>query len=103
MGVAVQTEFIGKATVRVWAYVYDDDDALADPTSINVTIKDKDGAAPVDDEAMSPVGGTDGTYTYDYQTTAATTKGWYNVEVVVVDGAGAVAKTSIGTYAFRIK
>lgn len=43
MGIAVIAEFIAKATVRVVAYIYNDADALVDPTSIKVIIKDPDG------------------------------------------------------------
>ena len=102
MGIEVKAEFIGKATIRVWSYVYDNDDALVDPTnSIEVTIKDKNGTIAVDEQAMTK--SDTGIYTYDYNTTTSTTKGWYNVEVVVIDGTEAGAKTSVGTCAFKIK
>lgn len=44
MDIVTIIEFIAKTTVKVWAFVYDEDGALADPTgSIKVIIKDKDG------------------------------------------------------------
>lgn len=106
MGIEVITEFIAKATVRVRAYVYDDDDALVDATtSIKVIITDPSGTTVVPsagngDDDMTKA--ATGTYTLDYKTTTSTTKGWYNVQVIVIDGSGDTAKTSLGTSGFNV-
>jgi hypothetical protein len=101
MGVKVQAVFIGGATVRVRAYVYDDDDALVDPTSASVTIIDPDSTTQVDDTAMEE---TDtGIRDYFYNTDSDTTKGHWRGTVKVVDGSGDTAKTSIEPFGFEIK
>ena len=41
--IQVVVEFVAKTTVRSVAYVYDDDDNLVEPTSVLVTLIDKDG------------------------------------------------------------
>ena len=98
----VVIEFIAKTTVRVRAYVYDDDGALVDPTtSIKVTIYDPDGTKQVDGIAMTK--DVTGIYDYYYQTTTSTTIGWWRGEIVVVDGTDPNDKTSVGTFSFRIK
>lgn len=100
----VQIEFIAKTTVRVIAYVYDDDGALVDPvTSIKVTITDPNGDVQVDEEAMTQQDSVTGVYEYYHKTEAAATKGQWTGEVEVIDGSGAGAKTSMGTFEFRIK
>ena len=106
MAIEVITQFIAKATVRVWAYVYDVDDALVDAsTSIKVIIKDPNGTTVVPsagngDDDMTKA--ATGTYTYDYKTTTSSEKGWYPVEVTVIDGSGATEKTSVGTDGFNV-
>jgi len=101
MPIEVITEFIAKTTVRVLAYVYDDAGNLVDPTSIKVTITDPDGTKKVDGVAMTK--GDTGIYSYYYKTTTSTTKDWWTGEVEVIDGTGEAAKTSLGTFSFRIK
>ena len=101
MSVEAQTEFIAKATVRVHAKVYDDDNALADPTSITATIKDPHSATQVDAQAMTK--DSTGVYNYYYQTNTSTTKGNWTGEVITIDGTGAGAKTSVSTFDFRIE
>lgn len=103
MGIKVQVDFIGRATVQIRAYVYDDDDALVDPTSCKVTILDPDGTTIVDAASMTPLAATDGIYDYFYNTTSATAKGAWSGEVVTVDGSGDTAKTTIASFGFRIK
>lgn len=100
--IEVITEFIAKATVRVIAYVYDDDGNLVDPTtSIKVSIWDPDDVNQVDGAAMTK--SATGVYEYYYKTTSSTTKGWWRGEVEVIDGTGEGAKTSMGAFPFRIK
>ena len=93
----VITEFINGATVRITARVYDEDNALASPDSIVVNIS-KDDTVLVEDEAMEQV--STGIYEYYYNTENA---GRYEGKVVVVDGAGAGARTSIGAFSFSVK
>ena len=101
MGLKIQIDFIGGATVGIRAYIYDDDDALADPTSAKVTITDPDGTDQVSAEDMTK--NDTGVYDYFYKTDSDTATGSWSGEVVVVDGEGEEAKTSIATFGFRIK
>lgn len=43
-----------------------------------------------------------GTYDYYYNTDADPVEGWYPGEVVVVDGSGTTAKTSVGPFGFDV-
>ena len=102
MSIEVQIEFTAKTTVRTIAYVHDDDGNLVDPTSsIKATITDPDGTKVADAEDMSKT--ATGTYEHYLYTTTAFVKGWYQGEVVTVDGSGDTAKTSVGNYSFRVK
>ena len=83
MAIRVQTEFLRKATVRILCYVYDDDEALADATSVDISIKDPAGTVVVDEAAMTKT--ATGTYEYYYITTTSNVEGNYQVEVDVTD------------------
>jgi len=102
MGIEVISRFIGKATVLTIAYVYDKERVnLVDPSgSIKVTITDPDGTKVADAEDMVKV--STGIYEHYLRTTTSYVKGWYPVEVLVVDGSGALAITSIATTSFEI-
>ena len=52
---------------------------------------------------MTKQNSTTGIYEYYYHTTTSSTTGWWRGEIVVVDGSGATAKTSIGKFSFRMK
>lgn len=100
MAVDVQVEFVAKGTVPVRAEVRNDSDALSTPTSIKCGFTDPDGTA------VTPADMTEdstGLYDYFYNTTPATVKGWWTAEVVVVDGSGDSAKTSVGRCSFKVK
>ena len=104
MAVAVQGEFVAKGTIRVRAEVRDDDDELVeitDPSTIKCTITDPVGAAE-DAEDMAKDETLD-VYDHFYNTTTASEKGWWTAEVVVVDGTGDSAKTSVGRCDFKVK
>jgi hypothetical protein len=102
MGIEVVIEFLASATVRIITYVYTDDDELTDPTtSIKVTIYDPNGDKQVDGDDMTQ--SDTGIYEYYYQTTSSTDKGWWHGNVVVVDGTGDEAKTSVGSFSFKVK
>lgn len=103
MTVGVVVRFIAKTTVRVVAYVYDEDGDLVDPTgSIKVTMTDPDATKKVDAQDMTKQGDLTGTYEYFYNTTTSSVEGWWTGEVVVVDGSGEGAKTSVDRFAFEV-
>lgn len=85
MAIRVQTEFIRKATVRIIAYVYDDDGDLVDPTSVGVTIK-KGSSIEQNDTAMSNAVMGTGIYEYYYTTSTSVSTGVYQIEIHVTDG-----------------
>ena len=98
----VVTKFISKSTVLVRAYVYDEDDALTDPTtSITVTIVDPAGTTKVDNVAMTKH--ATGVYDYFYNTAADSVEGNWVGEVTTGDGSGEDAKTAIATFSFEVK
>lgn len=84
MAIRVQTDFIRKATVRIIAYVYDDDGDLADATSVSVSIMNPAGTLAKTAQTMSNT--ATGTYEYYCTTTADWLEGAYQVEVDVLDG-----------------
>ena len=84
MAILVRTDFVRKATVRVICYVYDDDEALVDATSVSVSIIPPNGTAVVDDQAMTKT--ATGIYEYFYTTTASVAEGDYQVECDILDG-----------------
>ena len=101
MGLKVQVDFLQGGTVRIRAYVYDDDDTLVTPTSVTIDIYDPDDTLTIDGATMDPT--ATGTYDYFHNTDSDTTKGqWYGT-VWVVDGSGDGAKTSYGTFSFKVK
>jgi len=98
----VITKFISKSTVLIRAYVYNINDTLVDPTSVKVTLVDKDGTKKIDDLSMSK--SDTGIYDYYYTLASDAAEGWWNGEVWVVDGAGAGAVTSPpGLFSFEVK
>ena len=103
MAVTVVTEFTDKATIRVIAYIHDDDDTLTDPTAATVDISDPDGTLQVDGEAMSS--SETGIYTYYYHKgagEAVMAKGRWRGEVLIADGLGADAVYSAKTFSFKV-
>jgi len=103
MAVDVQVDFVAKGTVRVRAEVRDDDDALTEitsPSTIKCGFTDPDGTV------VTPADMTEdstGLYDYFYNTETTSVKGWWATEVVVVDGSGVGAKTSVGRCSFKVK
>ncbi len=85
MAIKVITEFIRKGTVRIIAYVYDDDGDLVDATGLDVSIKDPSGTLVIDEVAMTDKIAT-GAYEYYYTTTTAVVVGNYRYEIDVLDG-----------------
>lgn len=101
MGLDVVAEFLARATVRVRAYIYDDNDALADPTSVTIDIYDAEGTLLIDGVAMTQA--AKGIYEYYYKTTISSPTGWWRGVVWAVDGSGDLAKTSEGSFGFKVK
>ena len=102
MAIEVQIEFIAKTTIRVVAYVYNDAGSLVNPTtSIKLTLTDPEGAKPVEDQAMDLV--SKGIYEDFHKTTTGSEKGWWNGEIVVIDGVDPDDRTSVGVFSFRVK
>ena len=104
MAVTVVTEFNDNATVRVIAYIYDDDDALSDPTGATIDIYDPDNAKQVDGSAMSS--SETGVYTNFYHRgagEAAMDSGRWRGIVLIADGTGADTVYSSKTFSFKVK
>ena len=98
----VIVKFLAKSTIWVRAFVYDEDGALVDPTSIKLTLADSAGAVKVDNLAMTTSGET-GIYDYYYTTLVDCAEGWWNGEVWTVDGTGESAKTSSATFSVEVR
>jgi len=108
MAITVITEFPNKATVRIIVYVYNDTDVLTAPTSVLVSIWDPDGGDPVVDESEIVVTGAveTGIYAYYYHMNAsadAMMAGQWRGEILVIDGAGATAVISPGSFSFKVR
>ncbi len=84
MAILVQTEFIRTGTVRIICYVYDDDEALVDATSVSITIKDPKGTLVADDQAMTKT--STGTYEYFYTSATTASLGNHQIECDILDG-----------------
>lgn len=103
-GIEVVTTFQPDETVWVLAYIYDRRTGLAaDPTTITVTISDPDGIAQISDKAMSKHANGEYEYFYNLASDAPRGNKWWRGVIKVVDGSGESAKTTIGTFGFRIK
>lgn len=85
MAIKVQTEFIRKATLRTIVYVYDDDEALVNATTVDITIIDPDGTVVVNEVDMTPPT-SKGTYEHYYTTTTSIVEGDYQIECDITDG-----------------
>ena len=83
MAIKVMTEYVRKATVRILAYVYDDDEALVAATSVAISIVDPDGTVVVDEAAMTAT--ATGVYEYYYTTTTSVDEGNYQIECDILD------------------
>jgi len=100
----VITEFIDIATVKVWAYVYTEAEALADPTAITLNIYDHSGTLQVDGEAMTK--SETGIYYYYYHKGASEDpmdKGNWRGTIIVADGTGDETIYSTKDFAFKVR
>ena len=103
MAIEVVTKFLNTATVQVWAYVYTQADALADPTGIVVTITDPTGTVIVDAATMTK--SDTGIYYYNYHAGVGVTamdKGKWRGVVTITDGSGATAIITPIPFAFEV-
>jgi len=104
MSIKVVIKFDSADTVRIIAYIYDDDGALVDPTAITCTVIDPDGTTQADAQAMS--GGDTGVYTYYYHRGTgedAMAKGKWRGKVVTADGTGEDTVYSTGYFSFTVE
>ena len=98
MAIKVVTEYLQGTTVRIIAYIKDDDDALVDPASTpTIDIWDSAGAQQVTAAAMTPT--ATGVYEYYMNTSSSSAEGNWRGVVWAVDG----AYTSNGSFGFRVK
>jgi len=84
MAILVVSEFIRKGTIRTIVYVYDDDQALVDATSVSISIKDPIGTVVIDEVGMTKT--ATGIYEHFYTTTTSVEVGNYQVECDILDG-----------------
>ena len=104
MALKVTTNFTNKDTVKVTVYIYNDSDALVDPTgSVKISIYDPDEVASIEDEDMSKV--TTGTYEYYFHKGAPATpldSGKWRGVIAVTDGTGDDAVISEQGFSFKV-
>ncbi len=113
MAIKVITEFPDNATVRVIVYVKDENDVLAKPTAVEITIYepsyDPEGEDPpiVDAEDIVVSGCVeDGIYEYYYHKGEATepmAKGRWRGVVEVIDGSSTDAIISPSSFSFKVR
>ncbi len=91
MAILVKSEFVRKGTIRCIVYVYDDDEALVDATTVDISIVDPNGDIAVNASAVSvtEIGMTKtatGVYEYYYTTAITIVEGDYQIECDITDG-----------------
>ncbi|MFA5429918.1 MAG: hypothetical protein WC329_02015 [Candidatus Omnitrophota bacterium] len=104
MAIDVVTKFLNTATVRAWVYVYDDDNALIDPTAVVITITDP--AKVVKTNAVAMTKSDTGIYYYDYHagvSAAAMDKGKWRGVATITDGSGATAIITPVPFSFEVE
>ncbi len=98
MAITVVTEFLQGTTVRVRAFIYDDDGDLVDPTtSVKLDLWDSAGTKQVDNQAMTK--DSTGIYEYYYNTTTSSAEGSWRGVIWAVDG----SYTSEGSFGFKVR
>lgn len=106
MTIEVITEFIDIDTIKVWAYVYNEAGALADPTGITINIYDPDGTLQVDGGSMTDLEATTGIYYYYYHKGASEDpmdSGNWRGTVITSDGTGNDTIYSSSSFGFKVK
>jgi len=102
--IEVVNTFQNEETVWILAYVFDGrTGSPANATAITVTLSDPDGAAKVTAQPMTQYNDETGEYEYFYNLPVGAKAGWWRGLVKVVAGEGPLAKTTIGTFGFRLK
>lgn len=105
-GIVQVIVFPDKASVWVLALIYDEDNALVDPTAVKVSITDPDDTLKVDEAAMTQYESTTGIYEYFYHTGTTSDpmdKGQWKGEILVIDGSGETAVISPQAFAFSVE
>ncbi len=97
MALNVVTEFLQKTTVRVRAWIYDEDDALVDPTAVTIDIWNPSGTKLVDGVAMTKA--STGIYDYYYDTTINSPTGNWRGIVWTTD----TPAVSEGSFGFKVR
>lgn len=87
-------------TVPCYAEVKDWDGEYQTPTSINIDIYTPSNVLSVDGQAMTEI--ATGRYVYYYNSQLTDSVGWYRIVIVVVDGTGGGAKTTIQQGGFEL-
>jgi len=100
MAFQVITDFIAKTTVRIIAYITDDNGNPVIPNGATIIIKGPMGNALINSASMT---NTDlGEYTYLFLTTANSSKGLYSGEIDITNVVNAVTITSTASFNFRL-
>lgn len=102
MAIEVVAEFLRNATIRVIAYVKDDDGDLVDPTQCLIELWDADGTKLRDNIAMATNPAVGVYEHYEYTDTDSPEGHWRGV-VWSIDGSGATAKKSYGSFGVTVK
>jgi len=98
MAIKVVTEFLKNATIRIIAYIYDDDGDLVAPTSVVIDLWDADGTQLQTATAMDVTGATGVYEHYEYTDDDSPAGHWRGV-VWAIDG----IKKSEGSFGFKVK
>jgi len=98
MAIEVRTDFIAGATIRIIAYIYDDDGDLVNVgTSIDATIIDSSASTQATASTMSEA--ATGVYEYYHTTSTTSAKGRWQGQIKEVSG----GKTDIERFGFKVR
>jgi hypothetical protein len=104
MAIKVVTKFLDQATVRILGYIYDDDGALVDPTSVKIDLYDPDGTQQLELSAMTQ--SDTGIYYYLYNKGSGSDPmgaGQWRGTVWAYDGSGDGETRSHGSFSFTVE
>lgn len=108
MAIKVITTFVDSATVRIVTYVRDVNDALAEPTAVEISIWEPGETDPTVDGTDIVVTGRleDGIYEYYYHKGVASDameSGEWRGEILIKDGTGVDAIISPARFSFTVR
>ena len=96
MDIETIIQYIAGASIRAIIFVYDDDKALVDPTSVLITWVDANEETQVSAEDIVVSGRIEkGIFEHYCNTTSGSATGWWKGTIRVVDGTGATARASM--------